>query len=312
MCNVRGIGVAVMVITSTVARKALSRSLTPTPKRCSSSMTTSPRLLNWTSACARRWVPMTRSTEPSADSRQNLTLLPARAEAAEDFDPERVFAHAAAKRAAVLGRQHGRRHQHGHLVAGIDGLERSAHGQLGLAVAHVAADQPIHRPHGLHVLFDSGDARALVGRFRVGERGVKFLLPFGIGRKTDAGPAGSRGLQFEHVAGQVDDRHFGRLFLPNPGLAADLGQRGPGLAAADVLLHEFDLRCRHVNLCPAVELQFEVLFGVAVLFQQLQAAITADAVGHVDHQVAFAQLEKTVDHAAQAPPRRPADLGPME
>ena len=38
MCSVRGIGVAVIVSTSTVARSALSRSFTSTPNRCSSSM----------------------------------------------------------------------------------------------------------------------------------------------------------------------------------------------------------------------------------------------------------------------------------
>ena len=37
-CSVRGMGVAVIVSTSTVCRSALSRSFTSTPNRCSSSM----------------------------------------------------------------------------------------------------------------------------------------------------------------------------------------------------------------------------------------------------------------------------------
>ena len=45
MCSVRGIGVAVIVSTSTVARSALSRSLTSTPNRCSSSMINRPRFV---------------------------------------------------------------------------------------------------------------------------------------------------------------------------------------------------------------------------------------------------------------------------
>ena len=49
MCSVRGIGVAVSVSTSTCVRSFLRRSLCVTPKRCSSSTTTSPRSLKRTS-----------------------------------------------------------------------------------------------------------------------------------------------------------------------------------------------------------------------------------------------------------------------
>ena len=101
-------------------------------------------------------------------------------------------------------------------------------------------------------------------------------------------------------------------FCRTQALPPILASAGRALAAADILLHQLDLRRRHVDLRPAVELEFEMLFGVALFFQQPQAAITADAVGDVDHQVAFAQLQKAVDHAAQSPPRRPVDLGPME
>ena len=73
MCSVRGIGVAVVVSTSTIWRSALSRSLTSTPNRCSSSMITSPRFWNRTSAWTSRCVPMTMSIEPSA-SRSMIRL----------------------------------------------------------------------------------------------------------------------------------------------------------------------------------------------------------------------------------------------
>ena len=63
--RVRGIGVADMASTSTAVRSRLSCSLCSTPKRCSSSTTTRPRSLKAISPESRRWVPMTRSTEPS-------------------------------------------------------------------------------------------------------------------------------------------------------------------------------------------------------------------------------------------------------
>ena len=63
--SVRGMGVADMASTSTAVRSVLSCSLCSTPKRCSSSMMTSPRSLKRTDEDSRRWVPMTRSTDPS-------------------------------------------------------------------------------------------------------------------------------------------------------------------------------------------------------------------------------------------------------
>ena len=51
----------------------------------------------------------------------------------------------------LLG-QHRRGHQHGHLLARIDRLERGPHRHFGLAVADVAAEQPVHGPRLLHVV----------------------------------------------------------------------------------------------------------------------------------------------------------------
>ena len=68
MCSVRGMGVAVSVSTSTSLRSFLSRSLWATPKRCSSSTTTSPRSRKETSVASSRWVPISTSTLPAAAS----------------------------------------------------------------------------------------------------------------------------------------------------------------------------------------------------------------------------------------------------
>ena len=146
--------------------------------------------------------------------------------------------------------------------------------------------------------------RQLVGRFGVRKRGVELLLPFGIGGKADARLRLAARLQIEHVAGQVDRRRASAASFcrtqARPPILASVGRL---FAAADVLLHQLDLRGRHVDLRAAVELELQVLFGLAFFLQQLQAAIAADAVRQVDHVIAFAQLEKAVDHAPQAAPR---------
>jgi len=64
--SVLGIGVALIDSTSTLTRICLRASLCSTPKRCSSSMITRPRSLNFTESLIRRWVPITTSTRPDA------------------------------------------------------------------------------------------------------------------------------------------------------------------------------------------------------------------------------------------------------
>ncbi|OPZ01771.1 MAG: hypothetical protein BWZ09_02649 [Alphaproteobacteria bacterium ADurb.BinA305] len=77
MFNVLGIGVAVIVSTSTLRRICLMRSLWATPKRCSSSTTSRPRSLKATSFESRRWVPTMMSTLPAARS-SSVFLISAR------------------------------------------------------------------------------------------------------------------------------------------------------------------------------------------------------------------------------------------
>ena len=66
--SVLGIGVAVSVSMSTSARIALIRSLSRTPKRCSSSTIIKPKFLNCTFSCKILCVPITISTLPSIRS----------------------------------------------------------------------------------------------------------------------------------------------------------------------------------------------------------------------------------------------------
>ena len=65
---------------------------------------------------------------------------------AERRDLEREFGHPLGERAAMLLAENRGRHEHGHLIAGIDRFERGPHRHFRFAVADVAAQQPIHRP----------------------------------------------------------------------------------------------------------------------------------------------------------------------
>ena len=187
---------------------------------------------------------------PARQALDDLALLLARGETRERCDLKRKLRHPALERPGMLFGQNGGRHQHGHLVAGVHGLERRPHRHLRLPEAHVAAQQPVHGPRLGHVALDRLDGRQLVEGLVVRKRGVELLLPFGVVGKRDARPRCSGGLQFEHLRGHVGHGVLHGLLLAGPGPAAELGQPGPALRPAHVLLHQPDLRAGHVELRP--------------------------------------------------------------
>ena len=91
-------------------------------------------------------MPIRMSTAAGGRSLEDVADLGPGPEAVDDLDGEGELGHARGEAAVVLLGQDGGRHQDGDLLAGVDGLERRADGDLGLAVADVAADQPVHRP----------------------------------------------------------------------------------------------------------------------------------------------------------------------
>ena len=125
MCSVRGIGVALIESTSMLARMDLMRSFCTTPKRCSSSMISRPRSLNCTSLDSMRCVPIMTSTLPSSSFFSAMPLLLGRLKARNDFDRNRPALEAFLEGAVVLLGENRRRHQHGHLLAVGDRLERA-------------------------------------------------------------------------------------------------------------------------------------------------------------------------------------------
>jgi len=189
--------------------------------------------------------------------------------------------------ASVLLGEHGGGHQHGDLFAVLAGLEGGADGDLGFAKAHVAADQPVHGVVVGHVGLDRGDGGGLVVGFVEGEGVFKLALPLGVGGVADAGLGGAGGLHPQQLSGEVFDRVGDLVFLPLPLAAAELGQRGAALEAADVFLDQVDLRGGHVELDLIGKLQGEVFaaaagraVGLLARPHGLEAGELGDAVVH--------------------------------
>ena len=169
---------------------------------------------------------MTRSTRAVGEARDRPLLLGRRHEPGEEADLERERPEALAERRVVLGREDRRRHEHGDLLAVLDRLERGPQGDLGLAVADVADDEPVHRPAGLHVELDLGDGAELVGRLLVREARLHLGLPGRVGREGVAAGGGPRRVQREELLGQVGDGPLDPLLRPQPLGAAELATAG--------------------------------------------------------------------------------------
>ena len=71
-------------------------------------------------------------------------------------------------------------HEDGDLEAVGDGLEGGAKGDLGLAIADIAADEPVHGPDAFHIALHVEDGLGLVGGLLVGECVFELDLPWRV------------------------------------------------------------------------------------------------------------------------------------
>ena len=102
----------------------------------------------------------------------------------------------------LLG-QNGGRAEHHHLLAVLGGLEGGAQGHLGLAEAHIAADEAIHGARGLHVVLHIGDGGELVAGLGVGEGLLHLALPGRVRREAEALGGGATGVHIDEVEGEL-------------------------------------------------------------------------------------------------------------
>ena len=150
------------------------------------------------------------------------------------------------ERLEVLLHEQRRRHQHGDLLAVLHRLERGPHRDLGLAVADVAADQPVHRDRLLHVGLDLVDRGELVGRLDVREGVLELALPRRVRAEGVARATAIRArVEPDQLGGDLLDRLAGPALGLRPVGAAELVQRRR--LAADVPGDLVELVGRHVE-----------------------------------------------------------------
>ena len=228
------------------------------------------------------------STLPAARSASASFCSALRPEAADHLDAHGKSGEALLHRLLMLKRQHRRRRENGDLLAVHHGLERRAHGDFGLAVADVAAQQAVHRRRRFHVALDVGDRRHLIGRQVVFEGVLELLLPVRVGAEGVAGHGLARGVELEELLRHVAHRLLDPALGAFPGRAAQPIERRP--RRAGVLLDEIQPFDRHEQLVVAGVAQLEKLLQRVADADLLEADERPDPVIDVDDEIADLQI----------------------
>ena len=207
---------------------------------------------------------------------------------------------AALERTVVLVGQYRRRHHHRHLLGVAAGFEGGADGHFGLAEAHVAADQAVHRERLLHIGLHVLRSLQLVGRVLVKERCLKLVLQVAVVAIGKTTLAATLGVKFDQVARNVLDMFLRALLQALP-LTSAKGTQARGLAA--VLRLVFRHLIQGVNrdvdsIATLVDDLNHLLILLAVgcwllavsYWHTHQTAELADAVIHMHYIVAYLEL----------------------
>ena len=112
--------------------------------------------------------------------RKGLFLLGGAPEAAEEVDAQRKVLEPLREIVVVLLSQYGGRHEEDDLIALLYHLKGRAERNLGLAVAHVSADQAVHDSSLFEVRLDIRNCLQLISGLRVGKELFKLGLPHRI------------------------------------------------------------------------------------------------------------------------------------
>ena len=190
--------------------------------------------------------------------------------------------------------------EHRRLLAAHHGLEDRAQGHLGLAVAHVAAQQAVHDLGLLHVALDVLDGGQLVRRLLVGEVVLELPLPGGVLLEGVARHGLTLGVELEQVARDVLDGLAHLALLPLPLAAGQAVQLRRFALRADVLLHPIQLVRGHVQLVGALVADVQKVAIGALAGQAHHAHELAHAVVLVHHVVAHLQIGEGGDLLARA------------
>ena len=207
----------------------------------------------------------------------------------------------------MLADEDRRRGEDRHLFALEDGFEGGADGDLGLAVADIAAEEAVHGAVRLHVGLDLRDRPVLVVGEIVFEGVLELALPRGVGRELESARASSNCRQSEQGRGHLADRLLDPRLAFGPGRSSEPVELRAGLAVS---------RCVLLDEIRAFDGDQEIVASAVGEDQHLEFAVfhnhpaepveSPDAVIEVDHRVAGSEVAEIGDkgRGAAAPASR--------
>ena len=125
----------------------------------------------------------------------------------------------------VLKDQNRGRREDCYLLAFHNRLESGSHRHFGLAVAHIADDQPIHRLHAFHARLHVFDGGFLIGSESVLERVFELVLPGSVLAVGVTLNQFALGVELQQLFGHVAHRAFSSGLRLLPADAAKLIKR---------------------------------------------------------------------------------------
>ena len=214
------------------------------------------------------------------------------AEAAQHFDAHRIGRHALAERFKVLLCQNRGGDQHSDLLAVHHRNECCAHGDLGLAVTGVAANQAVHGARRGHVLLHLGNHLLLIRGLAVREGRLKRIHPGRIRVKGKAGLELSPRLGLEQRGRQVANGALRIRLFAQPALPAQFVQRRRLTGHANIAAEQMTVRHGYMQPRAVSILQRQHLQPPLVHLDLGGAGIAPDAMINMHHQITGNQFRQ--------------------
>ena len=202
---------------------------------------------------------------------------------------------AARERLEMLFGEDGRRREHGGLLAVERGDVGRAHGDFGLAVAGVAADEAVHRLASAEILLDGRDGRELVGRLLVGEGGLEGVKSVARDVIDEAGHDLTLGLCLEQGRRKIGDGLLGVGLVLVPPFAVQAVQMDLFALDAHIAREEVGVSRGDVELGAVGVFDREDLAPLAVHQDFRGADEASHAIVHMDDVLARFEVVEVVE-----------------
>ena len=166
-----------------------------------------------------------------------------------------------------------------------DRFESRAHGDFGLAVADIAAEQPVHGLGRFHVALDVNDGHVLIFGFAEFEGVLELAHQLAVGGEGVPFGGASFSVKLEQLVGHVLHGLSHAGFGLGPGGGAEVIECWLGPFRRPVFLDQVEAREGHIE-ARAFRVFEQHEFRVAVaLIDLFEALILPDAMLDVDHVV---------------------------